>query len=211
MAIDIDNSHLGKWHGRCSCKARDTQTRESPHDERPTAGDGGFNDGGCGFRMRGRRRWQRLERADRVRPSGRRADLFNLAATGQPNILVDLQSGWGSDTGSAFTTSSAAKIVVVADQAAQKWDYQSFGVWNDARLTGHQSIYSLSFGSATPAAGLPTAGSALFTGKLAGFYVAPGGQGSIATADLAVNANFSERSLSFSSSNSRITRDLAAA
>ncbi|TMI00258.1 MAG: transferrin-binding protein-like solute binding protein [Betaproteobacteria bacterium] len=142
---------------------------------------------------------------------GPRADLVNLAATGQPNILVDLQSGWGSDTGSAFTTSSAAKIVVVADQAAQKWDYQSFGVWNDARLTGHQSIYSLSFGSATPAAGLPTAGSALFTGKLAGFYVAPGGQGSIATADLAVNANFSERSLSFSSSNSRITRDLATA
>jgi transferrin binding protein len=141
---------------------------------------------------------------------GPRADLANLSANGQPNILVSLNSGWGSaNTGSALTTSSAARIVVVADQSAQIWDYQSFGVWNDARFTGHQTIYSLSFGSATAAAGIPSAGSALFTGKLAGFYVSPDGQGSIATADLAVNANFSARSLSFSSSNSRITRDLA--
>jgi len=145
--------------------------------------------------------------------TGPSASLASLAATGQPDILVALKSdaGMSPDAVSPFTSTNASKVELIAKQAAQKWDYQSFGVWNDSTNSSYRTISPMSFGTATPASAVPTAGSAVFTGKLAGFYVAPDGQGSIATADLAVNANFSERSLSFSSSNSRITRDLATA
>jgi len=63
----------------------------------------------------------------------------------------------------------------------------------------------------TPVSAVPTSGTATFSGKLSGLYISPAGQGSIAAAELSVNANFSTRSLSFASSGTTITRDLVTA
>jgi len=100
---------------------------------------------------------------------------------------------------------------VVAHRAANGWRYQSFGVWNDSTNESYRTVAPLSFGGATPAGAVPPSGTASFTGKLAGFYVSPAGQGSVATADISVGANFSSRSLAFSSSNTILTRDFATA
>lgn len=120
----------------------------------------------------------------------------NLAALGQPGI-DRLQGASGS-------------AALVANPYALGWNYQSFGAWNQQNAAGSGSISVSSFGQATPATAVPTSGQATFTGKSAGLYVSPSGQGSIAAADLTVNANFSTRSLGLSTSATTIARDLKA-
>ena len=86
------------------------------------------------------------------------------------------------------------------------WQYQNFGVWN-RHSTSQAEIMVWSYGNPTPLSGIPTSGSATFSGKLAGLYISPAGEGAIARAALNVNANFSDRSLSFTSTGTTLTRD----
>jgi hypothetical protein len=58
---------------------------------------------------------------------------------------------------------------------------------------------------------VPSAGNATFAGKLGGFYVSSGGEVSVATANVTVDANFSARSLSFASTGTSLTRNLQTA
>jgi hypothetical protein len=134
------------------------------------------------------------------------ATFVNLASIGQPGFDVVAKPG----DGNPFTSVRASNLVLMAKPFAQGWDYQSFGVWNDTN-PNYRTVSPLSFGSATPASAVPTIGAATFSGKLGGLYVSPAGEGSIATANVTVNANFSTRSLSFASSGTTLTRDLATA
>ncbi|HEX6157450.1 MAG TPA: transferrin-binding protein-like solute binding protein [Burkholderiales bacterium] len=120
----------------------------------------------------------------------------NLAALGQPG--VDRLHG------------PSGTLALVANPYALGWNYQSFGAWNRQNTAGSGAISVSSFWHATPASAVPTSGSATFTGKSSGFYVSPAGQGSIAAADITVNANFSTRSLGFTTSATTIARDLKA-
>lgn len=104
----------------------------------------------------------------------------------------------------------ALKTGVIANPHAQGWNYQSFGVWN-SHGASTQQIAAFSFGAATPASAVPTSGNASFVGKLGGVYVSPAGEGSVASADVRVNANFNSRSLSFASSGTSLTQDLKTA
>ena len=123
----------------------------------------------------------------------------NLAALGQPGI--DTLSDSLSRT--PFGTRA-----LLANPYALGWDYQSFGAWNSLV---DSSVSVGSFGQPTPASGVPTSGTATFTGKLAGYYVPAFGEGGYtAAANLTVNANFSSRSLGFASSGTTIARDLNA-
>jgi hypothetical protein len=101
----------------------------------------------------------------------------------------------------------AGSMALVANPYALGWNYQSFGAWNQQNSVNSGAISVSSFGQATPASAVPTSGQATFTGKSAGFYVSPTGQGAIAAADATVNANFSARSLGFSTSGTTIARD----
>ena len=120
----------------------------------------------------------------------------SLAALGQPGI--DRLHGASGST------------ALVANPYALGWNYQSFGAWNQQNAVGSGAISVSSFGQATPASAVPASGQATFTGKSAGFYVSPTGQGSVAAADVTVNANFSTRSLGFTTSGTTIARDLKA-
>lgn len=82
--------------------------------------------------------------------------------------------------------------------------YQSFGAWNDHAGGFHGYLMAWSQGQTTPGHAVPKTGSATFTGKLIGFYVAPTGAGATAGADVTVNANFSSRSLGFASSGTTV-------
>lgn len=96
---------------------------------------------------------------------------------------------------------------MVANPYAQGWNFQSFGVWNTQTMSGG-GIASSSFGAATPASAVPSTGTASFVGKLGGIYVSPAGEASMASADVRVNADFGNRSLSFASQGTRLTQDL---
>ena len=132
----------------------------------------------------------------------------SLAAIGQPWLDLGRNDTLQDSPQTPFTTLTARQIELVANPYLLGWNYQSFGVWNvtDPSWVGFGAA---TFGAATPASAVPTSGNASFTGKLGGLYVSPAGQGSIATADVRVDANFSARSLSFASSGTTITRDLA--
>jgi hypothetical protein len=131
-----------------------------------------------------------------------------LAAIGQPGIDVAYaRFAQASPTNlpGLFLDNGANGMALAANPYTLGWSYQSFGVWD---RSDRNSVNATSFGAATPVGAVPTTGSATFTGKLGGFYLSPTGQGSTATAELTVNANFSSRSLSFASGGTTLTRDL---
>ena len=152
---------------------------------------------------------------------------FNITSFGQSTGDVrgafDVANEWGkipysppwaaNDAAllfSPFTSILTQNVALVANPYKFDWNYQSFGVWNHHTATFNPTITLLSFGAATPGWAVPTGGSATFAGKLAGLYVSPTGEGSIATADFSINANFSTRSLSLASSGTTLTRELSA-
>jgi C-lobe and N-lobe beta barrels of Tf-binding protein B len=142
------------------------------------------------------------------------ADTYtDLSRIGQAQIEVRYGGKAETDKRTPFTdgTGNSDAIALVANPYRLGWDYQSFGAWNQQFGKTSGSAAALSFGAATPASAVPLGGSATFTGKLAGFYVSPAGVGSIAAADLTVNANFSTRSLGFASAGTVLARDLATA
>ena len=121
----------------------------------------------------------------------------NLGDVGQPGI--DLVVSKNTSFGEVSPFTHADSIAVIANPQALGWNYQSFGVWNDE--LGSTGLQLRSFGAATPASAIPVTGSATFSGKLAGGYVSPQGTGTVASADLAVNVNFADRTLAFASTN----------
>ncbi|HKI65027.1 MAG TPA: transferrin-binding protein-like solute binding protein [Burkholderiales bacterium] len=111
-----------------------------------------------------------------------------------------------------FTSVSASAVGLTANPYAYGWEYQSFGIWNTEAAGGeHGYVNPISYGAATPGSAVPLSGSATFTGRLAGQYVSPTGEGSLAAAELSVNADFGARSLSFASTGTITTRDVATA
>jgi C-lobe and N-lobe beta barrels of Tf-binding protein B len=132
-----------------------------------------------------------------------------LAAIGQPGIELGVTKRIG-DYQSPFVSVPASNVGLIANSATLRWNYQSFGVWNEGGNEGGL-IYSRSIGTATPASAVLASGSATFTGKLGGLYISPVGEGSVAAANLTVNADFSSRTLGFASSGTTLSRDVAAA
>ena len=89
------------------------------------------------------------------------------------------------------------------DSAGLGFEYHSFGVWNE-HVGFRGGIMAWSHGRTTPASAVPTSGNARFTGQVVGLYVSPAGTGSSARADLNVDANFSTRTLGFTSANTTV-------
>ena len=130
-----------------------------------------------------------------------------LSGIGEPGFEFGVSPG-GSPSPFISSANNGPVIVLAANPLTLGWEYQSFGVWDSNSLFG-RDITTATFGAATPAGSVPTAGTAIFSGKLSGLYVSPSGDGAIAVANLIVNVNFQSRSLGFASSGTTLTRDLA--
>lgn len=158
--------------------------------------------------------WQPSSTGDDLFASATQGALRNLASIGEPAIdfgSTPLKPFFGLQVSNPFTSiPSTDAIALMANPYGHGWDYQSFGVWNN-HGGGNREIAVSSFGAQTPASAIPTVGTATFTGKLAGLYVGTDLQGAMATANLTVAADFGSRSLSFASSGTTTTRDLAIA
>lgn len=139
---------------------------------------------------------------------------------GHPGFAVAVTPGTAADGSSPFLDveglaipgfgagAGASQIGVVADPYQQGWRYQSFGLWNEQGPSVGR-VESQAFGAVTLPGAVPYIGTATFSGKLAGFYVSPGGEGSIAAADVSVLADFSARALTLSSTGTALTRNLS--
>jgi hypothetical protein len=134
----------------------------------------------------------------------------DLSDVGHAEIDVRYDRLFDNWQQSPFTSVSARQVGLIANPYVLGWDYQSFDAWDD-QGTDIGIMYGQTFGAATPASAVPLSGTASFVGKLGGLYVSPAGEGSIAAGDVTVNADFSARSLSLTSSGTIITRDFTAA
>lgn len=101
--------------------------------------------------------------------------------------------------GAQRTSTSPARIDLKSSEFGG-FNYQSFGVW-ESQVTSNLNNYSN--GQVTPAAAVPGSGTASFTGKLLGVYVSPAGTQE-ARANVRVDADFSSRSLAFTSGNTSL-------
>ena len=92
--------------------------------------------------------------------------------------------------------------VLAVNPKTSAFDYQTFGVWRTGKdiASSTGTIGVLSAGLKTPAASVPTTGSATFTGKLLGVYVNANGIGNFVTGSVSINSDFVGRSLAFSTS-----------
>ena len=136
----------------------------------------------------------------------------DLAKVGYAGIDVGFDKVRNDYPQTPFTSVSASAVGLIANPYAYGWDYQSFGIWNTEAAGGeHGYINPISYGVATPGSAVPLSGTATFAGRLAGQYVSPTGEGSLAAAQLSVNADFGARSLSFASNGTITTRDAATA
>ena len=87
------------------------------------------------------------------------------------------------------------------------FEYQSFGVWAAGAGSGTAGAFTV--GSPTAVANIPTSGSASFTGKSFGVYGSSAGVYSTVS-DMTATANFTNRSIMFTTSNT-INNDTKAA
>jgi hypothetical protein len=134
-----------------------------------------------------------------------RIDLhYGKPIAGHTGIEALNDYGWLVHGPSEFSDRAPSGIGTFAHPYKLDWNFQSFGVWNDSSAA---TITASSYGPASPGMAVPASGSAEFTGKLAGLYISPTGQGSMAAADLSVSVDFGRRSLDLASSGTTITRD----
>lgn len=88
------------------------------------------------------------------------------------------------------------------------WDYQSFGIWTTGAGTGSGTYGAMSMGAETSGSSIPTSGSATYNGYTAGRFVNSANQDFFTSSAMAASANFATRSISFSTTNTFVTRDL---
>ena len=95
-----------------------------------------------------------------------------------------------------------------ANPLAYGFEYQSFGIWGTGSGTGSGTIGNLSVGAQTSGSAVPSSGTATYSGITGGRYVDGTGSPFYTSSLMSASANFSSRSLSFSTSGTEVTADL---
>lgn len=108
-------------------------------------------------------------------------------------------------TSACYAANSTGSVeAIVINGKAAGWNYQTFGIWDRAdTLTTWQSG-AISAGNPTPASAVPLSGVATFTGLSSGFYIDPSGTPYFTAASMTANADFSSRSIGFSTSGTQL-------
>ena len=80
------------------------------------------------------------------------------------------------------------------------WNYQTFGIWETGRGTGSGTAGGISVGTATAGSSIPTSSSATYSGVFGGAGIDAAGTDFLTRGNVSVSADFSNRSLAFSTS-----------
>ncbi|HTS54083.1 MAG TPA: transferrin-binding protein-like solute binding protein [Burkholderiales bacterium] len=103
------------------------------------------------------------------------------------------------------SNSSSTGVVVNALNSSLAWNYQSFGYWLVTTSISSTVVGAMSFGSRTPVAGVPIAGSGAYTGRSGGAYVDPNGNLFTFSGTMNSTVDFVGRTILFSSSATQVT------
>lgn len=98
---------------------------------------------------------------------------------------------------SATVNGNTIGTVINALDPAIAFNYQSFGYWLVSGSFGSATVTAMSFGSPTPASGVPTTSGATYNGRSGGVYVDPTGQLFTYSGGMTSIVNFGTRSISF--------------
>ena len=88
------------------------------------------------------------------------------------------------------------------------WDYQTFGTWVTGAGSGSGKAGNYSIGVVTTGSSIPTSGSATYTGDTGGRYANSAGTDYFTTSNLSATANYATRSISLSSTSTKVSHDL---
>lgn len=102
-----------------------------------------------------------------------------------------------------FTDQKTTKIGILANPYYYGYEYQTYGAWG-AWGTAASPGNAVSVGATTPASAIPSSGTAVFTGGSNG-YLIDGGFVYVTNASMTASANFSTRTVAFSTSGSTLT------
>ena len=103
-------------------------------------------------------------------------------------------------------TDGARDLLFVTQDADQTgWNYQTYGVWITGFGGGSGTVGAASGGAVTPGANIPTSGNATFTGISTGIFLDSAGDAFLAQSTMEANASFSNRTVSFATSNTHVT------
>jgi len=108
-------------------------------------------------------------------------------------------------------SADGTKYILAANPHGFQWDYQTFGTWVTGAGTGSGQVGFSSMGATTSSANIPTTGAATYSGYTGGRYSAANGDDYFTSSSLTANANFANRTLAVTSSNTQVTRDLLSA
>jgi len=135
--------------------------------------------------------------------------LFPRADAPSPVDHPEIDMAWSESNASqtVFADVPSDTSALIANPYALDWSYQSFGVWNSPDQPTQERVFAVSYGAATPGAAVPTDGAATFTGKLAGLLVQPSAADYMVAANVRLQVDFGQRSVSLASSGTSIMRD----
>jgi len=141
---------------------------------------------------------------------------ISSGTSGNPSVSFDKAAG---DTIGVFVNGPLAGIAtgmikadetavaIAAEPQALGWNYQTYGIWVSGDTAGFAGAVSV--GSPTAVTGIPSTGTGNFSGNASGFYLdGSGGDIYFTTANMTATADFSTRSVAFSTSGTAISPDL---
>ena len=111
------------------------------------------------------------------------------------DVIYDI----GSIVGARDVANSKAALVSDALDPSVGWEYQTYGVWATGLGQGVGTYGAITLGVPTAGSSIPLIGDATFTGSTVGGYVDPAGTYFLTSGSVSVEADFTNRSLDFSS------------
>jgi len=122
------------------------------------------------------------------------------------SVTFDNSPGNSLNCSSSICVGSTPNASGVAVNAiAVGWNYQTFGVWAQSPTATTWIAGAISAGNPTPASAVPATGTATFTGITSGLYVDPSGALFATSAIMTANADFSARTIGFSTSTTEVS------
>ena len=101
-----------------------------------------------------------------------------------------------------FTNQKSTSIGILGNPYYYGYQYQTYGAWGAWGNVG-MSGNAISIGTLTPTSGIPTSGSAVFTGGANGYLISA--YSYVTSAAMTANVDFAARTVAFSTSNSTLT------
>lgn len=146
-------------------------------------------------------------------------------ANGQANSITLTPAGssavsWSRSAGDTFgallinnnidavVSADGNNYAFAANPYDHNWNYQSFGIWTTGAGTGSGTYGAMSVGASTAGSAIPTTGTATYSGYTGGRYVNGSGEHWFTSSTMTAAANFTNRSIAFSTASTQVTPDL---